>query len=133
MQVTFLDSCVNVKEVKTKRPKKRAGGQSRRSHCPVSCTLEIIGDRWTLLIVRDLLKGKKRYGEFLESDEKIPTNILADRLRILENNGIVERVLYSDRPPRAEYQITEIGKELGEVVKAMYEWGHKHTISGVAD
>lgn len=120
-------------EVTTKKSKKRAGGRSRRSHCPVACTLEVVGDRWTLLLVRDLLKGKKRYSEFLESEEKIPTNILADRLKILEENGIVEKVLYSDHPPRAEYLITEIGKELGEIIKAMYKWGHKHTTSGVTD
>ncbi|MEW6210519.1 MAG: helix-turn-helix domain-containing protein [Acidobacteriota bacterium] len=109
------------------RHKKQARPQ--RSHCPVACALDIIGDRWTLLVVRDLLKGKKRYGEFLESEEKIPTNILADRLKTLENDGVVEKVWYSEHPPRAEYHLTEAGKELGKIVKAMYEWGSKHSFA----
>ena len=97
-----------------------------RSDCPVAGALDILGDRWTLLLVRDLLKGKKRYGEFLESGEKIPTNILASRLKTLETNGIIEKVLYSERPPRAEYHLTEKGQELGTIVKAMFAWGSRN-------
>jgi DNA-binding HxlR family transcriptional regulator len=130
--VTFQGPRVKVAAVNAKRRKKQSGNKPRRSNCPVACTLEIIGDRWTLLVVRDLLRGKKRYGEFLESGERIPTNILADRLKILEENGIVEKVLYSERPPRAEYQITEAGRELGEVVKSMYRWGSKHAVAEAA-
>lgn len=98
----------------------------RRSACPVACTLDVVGDRWTLLIVRDLLLGKKRYGEFLASPEKIPTNILADRLKRLERERIVRRVRYSERPPRDEYHLTEEGRELGRAVEALAAWGLKH-------
>lgn len=99
-----------------------------RSDCPVAAALDILGDRWTLLVVRDLLKGKKRYGEFLESGEKIPTNILASRLKTLEAEGIVEKVLYSEHPPRSEYNLTDSGQELGNIVKAMLHWGRKNAV-----
>ena len=97
-----------------------------RSECPVACTLDIIGDRWTLLIIRDLILGKKRYGEFLESSEKIPTNILADRLKKLEEQGLIEKQLYSEHPPRAEYLLTESGQELTKIIRAMFKWGNKY-------
>ena len=100
--------------------------RKRRSNCPVSCTLDLLGDRWTLLIVRDLLAGKTRYSEFLTSEEKIPTNLLAERLKRLEQEGLVERVPYSQRPPRAEYHLTEEGRRLGEVLDAMATWGMAH-------
>lgn len=111
------------------KQKKKAKGQSRRSSCPVACTLDVLGDRWTLLVVRDLFKGKKRFGEFLESAEKIPTNTLTDRLRLLEEEGMIEKVWYSERPLRAEYQLTAGGKELGHIIKAMYEWGSRQSFS----
>ncbi len=98
----------------------------RRSPCPVACALEVVGDRWTLLIIRDLLAGKKRYGEFLTSPEKIPTNILAERLRRLEREGLIARVPYSERPPRFEYHLTQKGRELGRAVDALATWGLKH-------
>lgn len=106
--------------------RKEKSNKSERSNCPVACTLDVIGDRWTLLIVRDLLKGKKRYGEFIESAEKIPTNILADRLKMLERSGIVEKNLYSEHPPRGEYILTTKGKELGQIVKNMRDWGNRY-------
>lgn len=98
----------------------------RRSACPVANTLSIIGDRWTLLIVRDIFKGKKRYNEFLESDEKIPTNILANRLKAMEEMEIIRRERYSERPPRYEYILTEEGKKLGEILKTIRDWGKKN-------
>lgn len=97
-----------------------------RSTCPVANTLDIVGDRWTLLIVRDLFKGKKRYNEFLESAEKIPTNILANRLKTMEEAAIIERKIYSERPPRYEYILTENGEKLGEIVKMLYQWGNRN-------
>ena len=112
--------------------KKQNKAKGKRSNCPVACTLDIIGDRWTLLIVRDLLKGKRRYGEFLESEERIPTNTLADRLKVLENDGIIEKVWYSEHPFRAEYYLTKAGEELGHIVKAMYDWGKKRSARNLA-
>ena len=97
-----------------------------RSPCPVACTLDVVGDRWSLLIVRDLLAGKHRYGEFLASAEGIPTNILAERLRRLEREGLIERVAYSSRPPRFEYQLTDAGRELGKPLLELARWGLRH-------
>lgn len=97
-----------------------------RSDCPVAKSLDIIGDRWTLLIARDLFKGKKRYNEFLESGENIPTNILANRLKTMEETGLIERKIYNERPPRYEYALTETGEKLGEIVLMLFEWGNKN-------
>jgi DNA-binding HxlR family transcriptional regulator len=102
------------------------GTRARRSACPVACALDVVGDRWTLLIIRDLLGGKKRYGDFLASPEKIPTNILADRLKRLEREGLIGRVPYSVHPPRVEYHLTPEGRELGRALDALAVWGVKH-------
>ena len=101
--------------------------EDRRSGCPISSTLDLLGDKWTLLVVRDLLfLRKRRFGEFLESPEGIPTNILTDRLRRLEEHGVVVKSLYSTRPQRYEYRLTAIGVELFPVLRAMAEWGLRH-------
>jgi DNA-binding HxlR family transcriptional regulator len=104
------------------------GGKAgaRRSLCPVACALDVVGDRWTLLVIRDLLGGKRRYGDFLASAEKIPTNILADRLKRLEREGLIARVPYSTRPPRVEYHLTPEGRKLGRAVDALATWGLTH-------
>jgi DNA-binding HxlR family transcriptional regulator len=102
----------------------RAG--ARRSLCPVACALDVVGDRWTLLVIRDLLGGKRRYGDFLASAEKIPTNILADRFKRLEREGLIARVPYSTRPPRVEYHLTPEGRKLGRAVDALATWGLTH-------
>ncbi len=100
--------------------------QYARSHCPVSCTLDIVGDKWTLLVVRDLFLGKKRYGEFAESPESIPTNILADRLKRLSEHGLVSRRAYQRHPRRYEYQLTKKGNDFGPVEVGLLRWGKKH-------
>jgi DNA-binding HxlR family transcriptional regulator len=97
--------------------------KSRRSLCPVACSLDVIGDRWTLLVIRDLFSGKHRYGEFLTSPEGIPTNILAERLKRLESAGLVASVQYSEHPPRFEYELTERGRGLLPVLDALADWG----------
>ncbi len=89
-------------------------------------TLEIIGDRWTLLVIRDLLKGKHRYGQFSASPERIATNLLSERLKRLEEQGIVESRLYSHHPPRSEYRLTAKGEELRPIVASMRRWGLRH-------
>ena len=96
--------------------------------CPVARTLDILGDRWTMLVLRDLVRGLSKFGEILESLEGISPNLLADRLKRLERRGIVGRVFYNDHPPRAEYCLTEKGNELGPVLHAMAEWGIKHEL-----
>jgi DNA-binding HxlR family transcriptional regulator len=100
--------------------------RERRSDCPVAGTLDMLGDRWTLLIVRDLLRGKARYGDFLASPEGIPTNILAERLKRLQEADVVEAVAYSEHPPRYEYRLTPAGRELVPVVRSMVAWGLAH-------
>ncbi|HEY3081489.1 MAG TPA: helix-turn-helix domain-containing protein [Chloroflexota bacterium] len=107
-------------------PAAGARRRMRRSACPVAGTLDLIGDRWTLLVVRDLLLGKRRYGEFLASSEAIPTNILAERLKRLEEAGLIEALPYSQRPLRFEYRLTPTGRELGPIVRAVAAWGLAH-------
>lgn len=97
-----------------------------RSSCPVAGLLDILGDKWTLIVVRDLFMNKHRYGEFLASAEAIPTNILAERLKRLEAAGIVKRELYQDNPPRAEYFLTTRGADLAPVLRAMRQWGMQY-------
>ncbi|MCY7272991.1 MAG: helix-turn-helix transcriptional regulator [Phormidesmis sp. CAN_BIN44] len=98
----------------------------RRSPCPVSCTLDLVGDRWTLLIIRDMMFfEKQRFEEFLESPEGISTNILANRLKLLEELGLAEKQPYGNHSRRMNYQLTEKGKSLRPVVKAMMVWGLK--------
>ena len=95
----------------------------KRSVCPVACTLDVIGDRWTLLVVRDLACGKRRFNEFRRSPERIATNILADRLGRLIANGLAERCP-SDHPPgRDSYRLTAKGKSLRPVLDAVARWG----------
>ena len=95
----------------------------RRSVCPVANTLDRIGDKWSLLLVRDMLAGKSTYGHFLASPEGIPTNILADRLKRLEQFGIVQRSAYQQKPVRHAYTLTAEGKQLGRVLRAIADWG----------
>jgi DNA-binding HxlR family transcriptional regulator len=97
-----------------------------RSPCPVANALDLFGDKWTLLVVRDLLLGKARYGEFAQSPEGIPTNILADRLRKLAQAGVVEKRAYCEKPVRYEYELTAKGRDLLPVLEAMADWAKKH-------
>jgi DNA-binding HxlR family transcriptional regulator len=98
----------------------------RRSPCPVSRTLDVLGDRWSLLVVRDLLRGKHRFADMLASKEAIPTNILAERLQRLKAKGIVRSRRYSSSPPRVEYFLTEKGEDLRPVLRSMVDWGVRH-------
>lgn len=98
----------------------------KRSPCPVANTLDLIGDKWTLLVVRDLLLGKRTYGELLDSPERIPTNLLADRLKRLEQAGLIESAAYQDRPVRYAYTLTPKGAALGDVLQAFVRWGKNH-------
>ena|SRR6188474_1941493 len=99
---------------------------ARRSRCPVACTLDVLGDRWSLLIVRDVMRGKRRYADFHASPEGIPTNILADRLKLLVGKGVIRSRRYNLHPPRVEYVLTEKGEDLRPVMRAMVDWGVRH-------
>ena len=95
--------------------------------CPVAGTLELIGERWTILLLRDLmLHGPRRFQDFQASLIGVAPTTLSARLKALEENGLVERRLYTDRPPRLEYVLTEKGKSLGPIVQALRNWGSKH-------
>ncbi|MFI5014703.1 MAG: winged helix-turn-helix transcriptional regulator [Hyphomicrobiales bacterium] len=96
--------------------------------CPVARTLEIIGERWTMLMLRDLmLEGPRKFHDFERSLLGIGPNTLSARLKRLEEAGIVERRFYEDRPPRAEYVLTRKGNELRPVLRGLREWGERHT------
>ena len=101
--------------------------QNRKVRCPVASTLDLVGDRWTLQIVRDLLRGRSRFSELREAVEGIPSSVLSDRLKALEAGGVVVRRFYSDHPPRAEYVLTAKGHGLGLVVGALASWGERYS------
>src|SRR5262245_16157886 len=96
-----------------------------RSRCPVANTLDILGDKWTLLVIRDLPRGKKTYSELANSPEAIPTNTLAERLKRLEDAGVITSEAYQNRPVRYAYTLTEKGTALKDVLLAMLQWGKK--------
>jgi DNA-binding HxlR family transcriptional regulator len=93
--------------------------------CSIARALELVGDRWTLLVVRDLVLGLSRFDQLLDS-LGIASNVLTDRLNRLVDEGIVERVRYSERPERFEYRLTKKGRELGLVLLALMQWGDRH-------
>ena len=106
---------------------RRSRASCQRSICPIANILDIAGDKWTLLIVRDLLYfGKSRYQELSASPEKIPTNILADRLKRLERDGLIVKKPYQTNPPRYAYALTPRGVDLRSVLEAMLDWSIKH-------
>lgn len=95
--------------------------------CPVSRTLAVIGERWTILILRDLFKKQpRRFQDFQKSLGSLSPNTLSARLKSLEEQGIIERQFYTDHPPRAEYCLTDKGRTLGPILKALWDWGQKH-------
>lgn len=102
---------------------KMAVPEKRRSVCPVACTLDLIGDKWTLLVVRDMLCGKSAFKEFLQSPERIATNILTDRLDKLVSAGIAERFVREGANQRESYRLTGKGKSLATVLQSVKDWG----------
>jgi DNA-binding HxlR family transcriptional regulator len=97
-----------------------------RSRCPMACVLDLIGDKWTLLVVRDLFFGKRLFKELQDSMENIPSNILADRLKKLEAAGIVAKDAYQERPVRYAYRLTDKGMDLKPVMLSLAEWSNKY-------
>jgi len=94
----------------------------KRSDCAIACALDLLGDKWTLLIVRDLFLGRSRYGEFLNAGEGIPTSVLARRLRRLEAAGLVERTLAPRPRSRYAYRLTRSGRRLGPLLRSLIDW-----------
>jgi DNA-binding HxlR family transcriptional regulator len=106
----------------------------RRTHCPISYALDVFGDKWTLLIVRDLMfKGKRHYREFAESEEGIATNILADRLAKLEVEGLITRELDPENARQRVYELTERGLELAPLLVEMILWSAAHDTESAVD
>jgi DNA-binding HxlR family transcriptional regulator len=96
-------------------------------NCPVARALDIIGERWTILILRDLFReGPRRFQDFQRSLPGLSPNTLSARLKTLEEHGIIARQLYEEHPPRAEYLLTEKGRTLGPILKALLDWGRKY-------
>jgi len=104
----------------------RSYGQDR---CPVARTLDLIGDRWTILILRDLLlEGPRRFQDLQESLRGVAPNTLSARLKDMEARGLIARRPYSDHPPRLEYHLTNKGRSLGPVLKALRDWGRRNAL-----
>ena len=91
--------------------------------CPVETTLMLIGDKWKVLILRDLLPGTKRFGELKKSIGSVSQKVLTAQLRDMEAKGLVSRKVYAEVPPRVEYSLTDLGRSLSPILKAMAEWG----------
>lgn len=98
----------------------------RRSACAVANTLDLVGDKWSLLVIRDLLSGKRTFSELVASAERIPTNILADRLKRLEEAGVIVSAPYQEHPVRYAYSLSPKGLALGDVLLALVRWGKQY-------
>lgn len=94
--------------------------------CPVETTLTLIGDKWKVLILRDLLTGTKRFGELKKSVGNVSQKVLTSQLRDMEESGLVNRKVYAEVPPRVEYSLTELGKSLNPILDAMKCWGEDY-------
>ncbi len=97
--------------------------------CPVETTLTLIGDKWKVLILRDLLTGTKRFGELKKSIGSVSQKVLTAQLRAMEENGLLTRTVYAEVPPRVEYTLTDLGKSLGPILEAMRNWGEEYKAS----
>ena len=93
--------------------------------CPVETTLMLIGDKWKVLILRDLLPGTKRFGELKKSIGNVSQKVLTAQLRDMESNGLVNRKVYPEVPPRVEYSLTELGQSQKPILDAMWDWGEE--------
>lgn len=94
--------------------------------CPVETTLTLIGDKWKVLILRDLLTGTKRFGELKKSIGSVSQKVLTAQLRDMEAKGLVNRKVYAEVPPRVEYSLTELGQSLKPILDAMWNWGEDY-------
>lgn len=97
--------------------------------CPVETTLMLIGDKWKVLILRDLMSGTKRFGELKKSLGSVSQKVLTAQLRDMEDSGLVNRQVYAEVPPRVEYSLTELGKSLKPILETMQNWGESYKAS----
>ncbi|WP_425804708.1 winged helix-turn-helix transcriptional regulator [Desulfitobacterium sp. Sab5] len=98
--------------------------------CPVETTLSLIGDKWKVLILRDLIDGTKRFGELKKSISSISQKVLTQQLRNMEEDGLVERKVYAEVPPKVEYTLTELGLSLKPILDSMWIWGEEYQKRG---
>ena len=96
--------------------------------CPVETTLMLIGDKWKVLILRDLMPGTKRFGELKKSIGNVSQKVLTAQLRAMEENGLVNRKVYAEVPPRVEYSLTQLGRSLKPILDAMQCWGEEYKV-----
>jgi len=115
-----------------KSTKSKSGSTFPRSPCPITNALDLLGDKWTLIVIRDLFLGRRIYSDFQSSPEGIPTNILADRLKRLLKSGVINKEAYQERPVRYEYSLTTKGKALAPVIEEIGNWGLKYIDGTVA-
>ena len=94
--------------------------------CPVETTLTLIGDKWKVLILRDLMPGTKQFGELKKSIGSVSQKVLTAQLRDMEKNGLLTRTVYAEVPPRVEYTLTDLGKSLKPILDAMWDWGQEY-------
>ena len=104
---------------RSEKPKPRSG-------CPIATSMTMIGDRWTLVILRDMVNGKARFAQFLTSPERITTSTLTDRLESMERAGLILRRAYQKKPARYEYALTEKGRALLPVLQALCVWANRY-------
>lgn len=94
--------------------------------CPVEVTLQLIGDKWKVLILRELMPGKKRFGELQKSISQVSQRMLTQQLKAMEKDGLINRVAYAEIPPRVEYSLTELGESLEPILDSMKVWGESY-------
>lgn len=97
--------------------------------CPVETTLSLIGDKWKVLLLRDLMGGTKRFGELKKSIGSVSQKVLTAQLRDMEASGLISRKVYAEVPPRVEYTLTELGESLRPILDAMKDWGEGYKAS----
>lgn len=105
------------------------GAKKALPACPVETTLMLIGDKWKVLILRDLLPGTKRFGELRKSIGNVSQKVLTAQLRAMEESGLLTRTVYPEVPPRVEYSLTELGSSLKPILDAMWDWGEGYKAS----
>lgn len=105
---------------------RKAARMKHRSPCPVASALDLLGDKWTLVVLRTMFAGRSRFGDLLKVPERISTNILADRLALLEREGLISSHPYQQNPPRHDYRLTKKGAELLPVLQALARWAVDH-------
>lgn len=108
---------------------------TKLSPCPVETSLLVIGDKWVVLIIRDLRTGTKRFGELLKSVTGVSQKVLTEKLRSMEERGLVSREVYPEIPPRVEYSLTELGESLYPILDSLEEWGwgYKKLVAEITD